>query len=119
MVPDSTPILHHSNTPVIFSDYHSHPQGHRVQRYTQALLQPWIDSARAKGIIDIAPGELLRAIGYAIEHLISPTEVVDGTEDEIEPLRIFLDPFSSSGTCLRIVIKLDPGANFYIRIFFA
>jgi histidinol-phosphatase (PHP family) len=38
----------------LFSDYHTHPQGHRIQRYTQALLQPWIDSARAKGITDIA-----------------------------------------------------------------
>ena len=34
----------------LFSDYHSHPQGHRVQRYTQPLLQPWIDSARARGL---------------------------------------------------------------------
>src|SRR5438270_2659153 len=54
MVPDSTPSLQSSNTPVLVSDYHSHPQGHRVQRYTRALLQPWIDSARAKGILDIA-----------------------------------------------------------------
>jgi len=54
MVPDDTPILHHSITPILFSDYHSHPQGHRVQRYTQELLQPWIDSARAKGINDLA-----------------------------------------------------------------
>jgi len=51
---NSTPSLQHSDTPVLVSDYHSHPQGHRVQRYTQALLQPWIDSARAKGILDIA-----------------------------------------------------------------
>jgi histidinol-phosphatase (PHP family) len=51
---NNPPSLQPSNTPVLFSDYHSHPQGHRVQRYTQALLQPWIDSARAKGIIDIA-----------------------------------------------------------------
>jgi histidinol-phosphatase (PHP family) len=35
-------------------DYHSHPQGHRVQRYTQQLLQPWIESARARGLTDIA-----------------------------------------------------------------
>ncbi|HSV62003.1 MAG TPA: histidinol-phosphatase HisJ family protein [Chthoniobacterales bacterium] len=49
---DITPILHHSVTP--FSDYHSHPQGHRVQPYTQALLQPWIDSARERGLSDIA-----------------------------------------------------------------
>ena len=37
-----------------FSDYHSHPQGHRVQPYTRALLQPWVDSARARGLTDIA-----------------------------------------------------------------
>ena len=31
-----------------------HPQGHRVQPYTQDLLQPWADAARAKGLRDIA-----------------------------------------------------------------
>jgi histidinol-phosphatase (PHP family) len=36
------------------TDYHTHPQGHRVQRYTPDLLQPWINSARAKGISDLA-----------------------------------------------------------------
>ena len=40
--------------PQPFSDYHTHPQGHRVQPYTQALLQPWVDSARARGLSDIA-----------------------------------------------------------------
>jgi histidinol-phosphatase (PHP family) len=38
----------------LFSDYHTHPQGHRVQRYTSALLQPWVDSARKVGLTDIA-----------------------------------------------------------------
>jgi len=38
----------------LFSDYHTHPQGHRVQRYTPALLQPWVDSARKFGLTDIA-----------------------------------------------------------------
>jgi histidinol-phosphatase (PHP family) len=38
----------------LFSDYHSHPQGHRVQPYTRELLQPWVDSARARGLSDIA-----------------------------------------------------------------
>ncbi|MDQ2824225.1 MAG: histidinol-phosphatase HisJ family protein [Verrucomicrobiota bacterium] len=38
----------------LFSDYHSHPQGHRTQPYTQALLQPWIDQARGIGLRDIA-----------------------------------------------------------------
>ena len=38
----------------LFSDYHSHPQGHRVQAYSQALLQPWVDSARKLELRDIA-----------------------------------------------------------------
>jgi histidinol-phosphatase (PHP family) len=38
----------------LFSDYHTHPQGHRVQHYTRALLQPWADSARKYGLTDIA-----------------------------------------------------------------
>jgi histidinol-phosphatase (PHP family) len=38
----------------LFSDYHTHPQAHRLQPYDLALLQPWADSARAKGLRDIA-----------------------------------------------------------------
>ena len=38
----------------LFSDYHTHPQAHRLQPYTQELLQPWADSARAKGLRDVA-----------------------------------------------------------------
>ena len=55
MVSEALPIPQHSNTPILlFSDYHTHPQGHRVQRYTQTLLQPWADSARNLGLTDIA-----------------------------------------------------------------
>jgi histidinol-phosphatase (PHP family) len=55
MASEAPSILQHSNTPLLlFSDYHTHPQGHRVQRYTQALLQPWADSARRSGLTDIA-----------------------------------------------------------------
>jgi histidinol-phosphatase (PHP family) len=55
MVSEALPIPQHSNTPILlFSDYHTHPQGHRVQRYTQKLLQPWADSARNLGLKDIA-----------------------------------------------------------------
>src|SRR5204863_997013 len=52
----NTPAVHRStsSTPLLFSDYHTHPQGHRVQPYTQALLQPWVDSARAGKLTDIA-----------------------------------------------------------------
>ena len=38
----------------LISDYHSHPQGHRVQPYNQKLLQPWADHARKRGLTDIA-----------------------------------------------------------------
>jgi histidinol-phosphatase (PHP family) len=38
----------------LFSDYHTHPQGHRVQPYTPALLQPWADSARKMTLSEIA-----------------------------------------------------------------
>jgi histidinol-phosphatase (PHP family) len=55
MSSEALPILEHSSTPLpLFSDYHMHPQGHRVQRYTQELLQPWADSARRLGLTDIA-----------------------------------------------------------------
>jgi histidinol-phosphatase (PHP family) len=36
------------------ADYHTHPQGHRLQPYTVELLQPWIDRCRQRGIESIA-----------------------------------------------------------------
>jgi histidinol-phosphatase (PHP family) len=55
MSSEAHPILHHSNTALLlFSDYHTHPQGHRVQPYTQEMLQPWADSARRLGLKDVA-----------------------------------------------------------------
>jgi histidinol-phosphatase (PHP family) len=39
---------------MLFADYHTHPQGHRVQPYTQPLLQPWADHARKIGLREIA-----------------------------------------------------------------
>jgi histidinol-phosphatase (PHP family) len=55
MASEAFTTLQHSNTRLLlFSDYHMHPQGHRVQRYTQELLQPWADSARRLGLKDIA-----------------------------------------------------------------
>jgi histidinol-phosphatase (PHP family) len=38
----------------LFSDYHLHPQGHRLQPYSQEVLQPWADYARKIGLRDIA-----------------------------------------------------------------
>ena len=38
----------------LFSDYHTHPQGHRIQPYSQELLQPWVESARARGLSALA-----------------------------------------------------------------
>ncbi len=43
-----------TNPSLLFSDYHTHPQGHRVQPYSQALLQPWADAALEFGLSDIA-----------------------------------------------------------------
>jgi histidinol-phosphatase (PHP family) len=55
MESDSAATLQHSHTPLLlFSDYHTHPQGHRVQPYTKELLQPWAESARKRGLRDIA-----------------------------------------------------------------
>ena len=55
MSSEALPTFRESNTPLLlFSDYHTHPQGHRVQRYTRELLQPWVDSARRLGLKDIA-----------------------------------------------------------------
>jgi histidinol-phosphatase (PHP family) len=55
MVSDSVTSVQYSNTPLLlFSDYHTHPQGHRVQAYSESLLQSWVDSARRAGLTDIA-----------------------------------------------------------------
>lgn len=35
-------------------DYHNHPQAHNVKPYTSGLLQPWADSARQKGLRQVA-----------------------------------------------------------------
>ncbi|PTY01768.1 histidinol-phosphatase [Verrucomicrobia bacterium LW23] len=38
----------------LFSDYHMHPQAHKLQPYSQELLQPWADRARLRGVSDFA-----------------------------------------------------------------
>ncbi|HME88009.1 MAG TPA: histidinol-phosphatase HisJ family protein [Chthoniobacterales bacterium] len=38
----------------LISDYHTHPQGHRIRHYSERLLQPWVEAARARGLSDIA-----------------------------------------------------------------
>src|SRR5438045_4079074 len=38
----------------LFSDYHMHSQGHRVQPFSEKLLQPWVDAAKQRGLRDIA-----------------------------------------------------------------
>jgi histidinol-phosphatase (PHP family) len=35
-------------------DYHTHPQAHSVKPYTPALLAPWADNARRRGLREIA-----------------------------------------------------------------
>ncbi|MCS7063397.1 MAG: histidinol-phosphatase HisJ family protein [Methylacidiphilales bacterium] len=38
----------------MIADYHTHPQGHRLQRYDMELLKPWAERALAQGIREIA-----------------------------------------------------------------
>src|SRR5437773_11497462 len=47
-------FVYKSPITMLVCDYHTHPQGHRVQPYTPELLQPWADSARKIGLSDIA-----------------------------------------------------------------
>ena len=54
MAAEDSSLQHSGNPILLFSDYHTHPQGHRVQSYSQKLLQPWIDSARKRSLNDIA-----------------------------------------------------------------
>ena len=35
-------------------DYHTHPQAHSIKPYTSELLQPWADSARQRGLKEVA-----------------------------------------------------------------
>ncbi len=35
-------------------DYHTHPQAHSIKPYTPELLQPWADTARQRGLKEIA-----------------------------------------------------------------
>jgi histidinol-phosphatase (PHP family) len=35
-------------------DYHNHPQAHSIKPYTPALLQPWAESARQRGLKEVA-----------------------------------------------------------------
>ena len=44
-----TPILH-----MLFSDYHTHPQGHRVQRYTRRYFSLGRIQRVTSGLTDIA-----------------------------------------------------------------
>ena len=50
-----TSPLHHSTTStLLFSDYHTHPQGNGRRPYSHELLQPWADAARKARLRDIA-----------------------------------------------------------------
>jgi hypothetical protein len=46
--------------------------------------------------------------------LIGPIEIVNGAEDEIEPVPIFLYPRAPGGGRFRIVVQLEAGANFNV-----
>ena len=64
--------------------------------------------------IDVAPFEFGFLAGV-IESPVAAQEM-DGAEDEIEPVPVLLDPGAARGGVDRIVIQLDPGADFEIGI---
>src|SRR5258708_5047213 len=51
-----SPTLQHSSAPTLrlFSDYHTHPQGHRVQSYSRALRNGGVESAFRRAQTDTA-----------------------------------------------------------------
>ena len=88
----------------------------------QAIDQPspghFPNAAKIIGVnlVDIASGKLFRASRDAVEHLIGPVQVVNGTEHEIETFPILFHPLATRCRSLRIVIQLEPSADFYVRI---
>src|SRR5438045_1850368 len=66
--------------------------------------------------VDIAAGELLGAGRDAVEHLIGPIQIVNGAEDEIEPVPVFFHPGAPGPGRFRIVVQLEAGANLDIGI---
>ena len=67
-------------------------------------------------LIDVATGKLRGAGRHAVEHLIRRVEIMNRAENEIESVPILLHPASAGRGSVRIVIQLDPGANFDVGI---
>lgn len=88
----------------------------------QAIDQPGrgdlADAAKVIGVnvVDVAPGELLGAIGDLVEHLVAAFEVMDGAENEIEAVQVLLDPGATGRRSFRIVVELEAGPDFYVWI---
>jgi len=64
----------------------------------------------------VSTNKLFRTVRHAVEHLIWIVEVMNRAENEIEFVPILLNPGSTGGGSLRIVIELDAGANLHIGI---
>src|SRR4051794_13013151 len=76
------------------------------------------DAAKIIGVnfVDVAIGELFGPSRNAVEHLIGPIEVMDRSENEIEPIPIRLEPLAARRGSFRIVVQLDPGPDFDVGI---
>ena len=68
----------------------------------------------AINLVDVALGEFCFFAGV-IEGPVA-IEKMDRAEDEIEPVPIFLHPFTSGVGMDGVVIQLNPGANSEIRV---
>ena len=89
------------------------------QTIDQAARSNFANPSKIIGVnlVDVAADKLSpRQPGTAVEHLRRIIQVMNRTENEIEPVPILLDPVSTGGGSFGIVVQLDPGPNFYIRI---
>ena len=88
------------------------------QAIDQARRGDLAEAAKIIGVnlVDLAAGELFGAGRDGVEHLIGTIEIVDGAEDEIEAVPVFLHPRATGRGCFRIVIQLESGADFDVGI---
>ena len=69
--------------------------------------------------IDVATFKLQRPGWNSVEHRIVLVQIVNGAQNEIEFVPVFLYPFASGRRMDGIIVEFDTGTNFEIRIVFA
>src|SRR5215212_9116021 len=88
------------------------------QAIDQATRGNLANAAKVIGVdfVNVSAAKLCGAGRNAIEHLIGPIEVVNRAENEIELVPVFFYPGAPGRRSFRIVVELEPGADFYVRV---